>query len=363
MINFIKRKIVFFGFLFLFVIIAFLYPEKISKYPTFVDWHTIAALTGLIVITTGIKESGIFILVSKKILFKLHNERNLTFFLLLFSAVLSTFLTNDITLFIVVPLTIGLGKIIKNDISKLIIFEAISVNVGSLLTPIGNPQNLFLWHKWNIGFVAFVSKMFPLFVILFVFLLIFAWFVFPNKKFHFSNNNINTLQNKRLLYISMLFMIIYIVSLELNFSFFILPVIIVIYIIFYKNVVLKADWLLLIIFIIIFIVFHVLSTLPVILESVNKINLKSSGNVFLFSSLVSQIISNVPAGVFVSKFSTNWFAIAYGINVGGNGLVLSSLANIIALSLAAEKKIWIDFHKYSIPYSIITCIVVYFLFY
>ena len=72
------------------------------------------------------------------------------FFLILFSVLLSTFLTNDVTLFIVIPLTVGIQNLVKNDISKLIVFEAISVNVGSALTPIGNPQNLFLWYKWNI---------------------------------------------------------------------------------------------------------------------------------------------------------------------------------------------------------------------
>ncbi|MBW9221629.1 hypothetical protein KKP97_01070 [Methanothermococcus sp. SCGC AD-155-C09] len=70
-------------------------------------------------------------------------------------------------------------NLLKNDLSKLIIFEAISTNVGSTLTPIGNPQNLFLWQKWNISFMAFIIKTSPLVVLLFAILLIFAWIVFP----------------------------------------------------------------------------------------------------------------------------------------------------------------------------------------
>jgi Na+/H+ antiporter NhaD/arsenite permease-like protein len=85
--------------------------------------------------------------------------------------------------------------------------------------------------------------------------------------------------------------------------------------------------------------------------------------VFLFSGLISQFISNVPASVFVSKFSDNWFAITYGVNVGGNGLVFGSLANIIAMRLAKNKQIWLSYHKYSIPYFLITGGIIYVLFF
>jgi len=79
----------------------------------------------------------------------------------------------------------------------------------------------------------------------------------------------------------------------------------------------------------------------------------ASGN-FFSSVLFSQVMSNVPASIFMSKFSSHWLAIAYGVNVGGNGLVLASLANIIALRFVTDKQIWLSFHKYSIPYLLIT---------
>lgn len=126
---------------------------------------------------------------------------------------------------------------------------------------------------------------------------------------------------------------------------------------------LKVDWLLLLLFIVIFIDFHVISTIPVVSESVNALNLNSAGNVFLLSAFTSQLFSNVPASVLVSAFSHNWFAIIYGVNIGGNGLAIGSLANIIALRMVKSKKIWIDFHKYSIPYLLITGGIVYILFF
>ena len=71
----------------------------------------------------------------------------------------------------------------------------------------------------------------------------------------------------------------------------------------------------------------------------------------------------MPASVFVSKFTHNWFAITYGVNVGGNGLVIGSLANIIALRMVESKGIWLNFHKYSIPYFLITGGIAYVLFF
>ncbi|MCD6446337.1 DUF1646 family protein, partial [Candidatus Bathyarchaeota archaeon] len=164
-IKFIRKENVLSIFLFLLAVLAILYPHEITKFPSFVAWKTIMALMGLLIITTGLKESKCFHVFSIKLLKRLNSERGLLIFLILFSASLSTFLTNDVTLFVVIPLTISLQNLVKNDLSKFVIFEAISVNIGSALTPIGNPQNLYLWHKWNISFISFITKMLPFVII------------------------------------------------------------------------------------------------------------------------------------------------------------------------------------------------------
>lgn len=362
-IEFIKKEIVLFVFLFLFIILSVLHPYEIASYPSFVDWKTIITLTGLLIITTGLKESNFFVVFSKKLLMRLKTEKSLSLFMILLSALLSTFLTNDITLFIVVPLTISMQNIVKNDISKLVIFEAISVNVGSALTPIGNPQNIFLWHRWGISFITFIVKMLPLVTLLLGTLLIFARFVFPEKELKILERSNDIKHDKALFTVSIALLIIYVLSIETGYSEVVLPLIFAIFLIFYRRVLLKVDWLLLLLFAIIFVDFHIIASVSIISKSVNTINLHSTGNVFLFSVLTSQLFSNVPASVFVSKFTHNWTAITYGVNVGGNGLATASLANIIALRMMKSKKIWIKFHRYSIPYFLITGWIVYAFFY
>ena len=361
--RFIEKEGILFTFLLLLVILTILYPGEIKNYPSFIDWQTIKALTGLLIITTGFKESKYFFIFSKRILKKLESERKLSIFLILLSATLSTFLTNDVTLFVVIPLTMSIQKVIKNDISKLIIFEAISVNVGSSLTPIGNPQNLFLWNSWGISFATFVLKMFPLFILLFVVLLAMTFLFIPDRKIKFSEHNDDEYGKRMLFNLSLIFMIFYVIFLEIKQVDVALAIVIITYIIFYRKVILRTDWLLLILFSIIFIDFRVISNMPAISTAVQTLNLHSSTSTFLFSALISQLISNVPAAVLISSFSHNWMAIAYGVNVGGNGLIIASLANIIALRIGKNRKLWIDFHKYSLIYFFITLILAYILFY
>ncbi len=362
-IPFLKKELPLFIALLLLVILTILHPRTIGDYPSFVHWKTVSALTGLLIIATGLKESGYFSIFSKTILVKLTSERTLALFLILFSAFLSAFLTNDITLFIVIPLTFSIRDIVKTDLSKLIIFEAIAVNVGSALTPIGNPQNLFLWHKWNISFLAFVVKMVPLVIFMLILLLLFIRIAFSGRKLPISKTtSAEGSAQKGLFITSVILLTGYVIALELDLYYIMLLFVFVFYIIFYKKVFLHVDWLLLLLFIIIFIEFHIISTLPFISKSIYTLNLGSADRVFMFSGLVSQLISNVPAAVFVSKFNQDWLAITCGVNVGGNGLVISSLANIIALRMAKNDKIWLTFHKYSLPYFLLTGTIAYLLF-
>lgn len=145
----IKRDYIFISLLLLLALLTLLKPGKVRYYPEYVDWRTIIALFGLLVITTGIRESGYLQRASKQLLKNIGSERSLAISLIITAALLSTILTNDVALFIVLPLTLTLQDILSNDIKNLIIFEVIAVNVGSALTPIGNPQNLFLWHSWG----------------------------------------------------------------------------------------------------------------------------------------------------------------------------------------------------------------------
>ncbi|VFS10759.1 Inner membrane protein YbiR [Citrobacter koseri] len=120
-------------------------PFTPRTWPGAIDWHTIITLSGLMLLTKGVELSGYFDVLGRRMVRRFKTERRLAMFMVLAAAVLSTFLTNDVALFIVVPLTITLKRLCAIPVNRLIIFEALAVNAGSLLTPIGNPQNILLW--------------------------------------------------------------------------------------------------------------------------------------------------------------------------------------------------------------------------
>jgi len=242
-------------FLILFLFLTIVRPEKLIRYPDLVDWNTLAALAGLLIITTSIKESGYFRAIAAEILERMGDERKLAIYLVLLSCLLSSFLTNDIALFIIVPLTLSLQEIMKKDVGKLVIFEAMAVNVGSLLTPIGNPQNLFLWHHWGLTFLGFIAEMLPLFLLLFMLLLFFIMMAFPSKRIDFHRGE-ERKYSRRMFFLSLLILAAYVFSLRMGWEYYALAAVILIYLSFSRRTFLEMDWFLLLLFLIMFIDFR-----------------------------------------------------------------------------------------------------------
>ncbi len=335
--------------------------KPISVLPALVDWNTIVTLSGLLLITTGIKESGLFSLLAYRISKRIDNERILALFLIFLAAGLSMFLTNDIALFIVVPLTLNLQNILKEDHSKIIIFEAIAVNVGSSLTPIGNPQNIFLWHQWGIRFPVFVKEMAPLVFIMAFFLLLMTFACFSTKRIQVANHHDQKV-DKTLFILSVLLLVSFIVSIELGFGRYFLAVVFLAMLAMRSDVILKPDWGLVFLFIFLFIDLNLVCQLKDSRQLLGLIDFGNKDILFLSGALLSQAISNVPSAILLAAHSTNIKMIAYGVNVGGNGFLIASFANLIALRFTEKGSNYFLFHLYSIPFFIVTLISSYWLF-
>ncbi len=327
----------------------------------FVEWNTIESLTGLLIISTAIKESALFNRISLRMIKHFRTERVLGIFLVTLSAVFSMFLTNDITLFIVVPLTLNLQKFLKNDVSKMVIFEALAVNVGSMLSPIGNPQNLFLWHIWEISFFKFISLLFLLEIITFGILVMLTFCTFKRKHLVLEKEGLSYKIDTKLAIISVIFLALYVLFIQFKTEKFAVVPIFLFYLLFNKDILKKVDWFLLMIFILMFLDIQFLTQINLIGMLIENMGPFTPERTFLFSLISSQLMSNVPAAIFMSKFSSSYLAITYGVNIGGNGIVIGSLANIIALRMSKKKGAYLTFHKYSLPFFAITALVGYYM--
>ena len=332
------------------IVLTCFQPVKIFQFPQFVDWDTIVTLLGLLMLTKGVEVSGYFDFVGRKMINAIDNERWLALFLVMAAAVLSTFMTNDVALFIVIPLTITLKKLTSLPVTRLIIFEALAVNAGSLLTPIGNPQNILLWNKSGLSFLQFIAQMAPLAIITLAALLLVTWFCFPSHSLKKLESNEGYPFQKRLLFSSVLLYVAFIACVDLGLAVYGLLAVILCFIWLARQVLLRIDWPLILVFIVMFIDVRLIVGLDILQPAFAHIaGLPDYGH-YLLSIGLSQVISNVPATILMINYLPSGALLAYAVNAGGFGLAIGSLANLIALRMANDKKIWLKFHTYSFPF-------------
>ncbi len=333
-------------------------PAGIWEYSRAVDWPTLAALASLLIATTGLEMSGAARRAAQMLLRRAHNERTLALSLVAASGVLSTALTNDVTLFVMVPLTLALADHVdRRTVRKLVIFEAIAVNVGSALTPMGNPQNVFLWHNWGISIFSFMMAMLPLAVALAALLALFTACCFPSRPIAaFDEPAEKAPTHRGLFYVSVASLGVAFVYMELRVAWAAFVVLGGVYALFFRDVLRRVDWLLLLLFVVLFVDTHIAyqAAAQSRVGTGREVAERGPMAVYWLGVLLSQVVSNIPAALWLSKVSSDVRAIAYAVNVAGNGLVLGSLANVIALSMAKDKRVWVEFHKYSIPFLLVS---------
>ncbi|AHG18806.1 membrane protein [Chania multitudinisentens RB-25] len=325
-------------------------PQPLSVFRHVIDWRTINTLLGLMLLTKGVEVSGYFDFIGRQIINALHSERWLALFLVFSAALLSSFLTNDVALFIVIPLTITLKKLSALPVNRLIIFQALAVNVGSLLTPIGNPQNILLWGESSLSFMAFIGQMAPLAAALMLSLLAITWLSFPARNIVKKAPTQSYPYQKLLLLGCVVLYGVFLVSLELAQPLYGLLTVFIGFLLLARRVLLQIDWSLIFVFIMMFIDIKLFTELQVMQPLFSGISALPDSAVYSLGIGLSQVISNVPATILLLNYVPSSALLAYAVNAGGFGLAIGSLANLIALRMAGDRRIWLHFHYYSLPF-------------
>ncbi len=330
------------------VMLSLFEPARIGSYASLVDWPTIAALTGLLLLTKGLELSGALSLLGRLMVGAMATERAAALCLVSAAALLSTVLTNDVALFVVVPLTLGVCRLTGMPATKLIVFEALAVNVGSALTPIGNPQNLFLWQLAKVSFGEFVLHMLPLVAALMAALLALTAVVFGSRRILVQDDRSSPL-DRSLLGVSLALYLPFLIATDMHHAGWAVGWVLVVFLLFRPAVLAQLDWGLLLVFVLMFIDLRLLAGLDAVRQAMLGLGLDQPVNLYLAGIGASQVISNVPAAIALAEYSRDWRVIAYGVNVGGFGVMVGSLANLIALRLSGDRTAWRSFHAYAIP--------------
>ena len=313
-----------------------------------IDWPTITTLCGLLMLTKGIEISGALTRAGQMMIERLPRQRSLALALVGSAALLSMLLTNDVALFVVVPLTVALRRNARLPIGRLVIFEALAVNAGSLLTPIGNPQNILLWHGSKLSFASFIWQMAPLCALLLLLLLAATALAFKNEPIE-SAEQAAAPVDRRLFVLCGGLYAAFLVALALGHPNWAAAAVFVCLLLARPKVLAGVDWGLLVVFMLMFVDVHLVTDLAAIKPLVDQIAHFTAGQQFLAGIAWSQGVSNVPATILLLQYASASKLLAYAVNVGGFGLAIGSLANLIALRLAGERGLWWRFHLYSFP--------------
>ncbi len=364
LLSFLRREWLFCLLLALLPLLTVLAPgptsDTIRHLPELLHTETLLLLAGLLVLTRGIESSGYLAAAGAWLVARVPTQRALALLLVAFSAVLSMAVTNDVALFIVVPLTLALRDLAPLPLGRLVIFEALAVNAGSALSPIGNPQNLYLWQRSGAEFTTFLTAMAPLVVPLLLVLLLITAAVFPGQRVAIRPAASAAPTRPRLLAAALGLYPLFIPLADRGFGVIALLAILLLFILCWRDVLRGVDWLLLGVFALMFLDLGLLAGLPGWAEPAAQASASPLGAFFAGIGL-SQAISNVPAAIFLATATEPWPAacaaahgtcvwvpLAWGVTVGGFGLALGSLANLIALRLAGLPHLWVAFHAWSL---------------
>ncbi|MDB5972718.1 MAG: Citrate transporter [Hydrocarboniphaga sp.] len=330
-----------------------LHPQQPLSITRLIDWQTIGALAGLLIVTKGIESSGALQTLARRVLERVTSMRRLALMLTALSAALAAIVTNDVCLFLLVPLTRALAQQAELPLARIVALEALAVNAGSALTPIGNPQNLFLWQVSGIGFADFVLMMLPSVAIMLGLLLLTAWRALPAGPVSLRSTGAQQRPAMRLLWTSAGLFLPFVLALNFHLLWPALIVVTLVFLIAHRQLLLQVDWTLLLIIALMFIDMRLLAALPAVHAWLGSLPIGSGLNAYLAALLTSQVLSNVPAAILLAPFVHDLPALAAGVSVGGFGLFIGSLANLIALRLSGAPGGLRVLHLYSIPFLLV----------
>ncbi|WP_158885911.1 SLC13 family permease [Rhodanobacter sp. L36] len=342
------------------IALALFDPRPLTDYQRWLQLPTLAGLTGLLIAIQGIRDSGMVQHAAAVVVARAHSVRSLGLLLVAATALLSMVLTNDVSLFLIVPLTLAIGAMSNLPILRMVVLEPLAVNAGSTLSPIGNPQNLLLWQHSGLPLLRFALAMLPTSAIMLAMLVVFTWCWLPRERITLSPEGIDgNVHSHRLGVGSMLALVAMVLLMEYGHAALGAIVLLAFFALLARQSLMRIDWLLLLTFAAIFLGLGHFADLSQVRHALDHFDFNRPLTLYLAGIFASQVISNVPATVLLLDRAPDAVALAIAVNVGGFGVAIGSLANLIALRLAGQPRGMRLLHLVSIPFLLICAPLVY----
>ncbi len=310
------------------VISMFLVPPSLA-YLEYMDWRVLALLFGLMLVVGGLQSIGVFKYLGLKLLSHIRSTRALSFLLISLAFFSAMLITNDVALLTFVPFAIMILHLAdqKHLLIPVIVLQTIAANLGSMLTPIGNPQNLYLYSTFSIPMSTFLLDMLPLTALSFL-LLVICIFLLPSNKLTVTTPEtpVAPARGKLIAYLLMFLVALLCVVRVITWP-IMLAVLMVAALIIDRKLFATVDYFLLLTFVCFFLFIGNMERIPAVSQFLRSF---IEGRELLLGALFSQVISNVPAAILLSGFTDTVRPLLYGVNIGGLGTIIASLASVIS---------------------------------
>ena len=330
-IDFLKNDIVL-SIAIMLAIVSVFFVRPSEEYLSYIDYRVLVLLFALMLVVGGFKGLGVFRIMGEKLCCNVKSLRSLVFVLVSLCFFSSMLITNDVALITLVPFTISVFVMIacEERLIPVIVTETIAANLGSMLTPIGNPQNLLLFSAGNMTVGEFVLHMLPITAISFG-LIIGCVLVLKNQeisvKISTKEENGSVIRQKEFWIYVFLFLVCMGNVFHLYSYWIVAVVVVAVVFVMNKKLFAEADYALLLTFTGFFVFIGNMKQIEMINQWIMDI---ITGNELLIGVLSSQIISNVPAAMLLSGFTTDFKELLYGVNIGGLGTLIASMASLIS---------------------------------
>jgi Na+/H+ antiporter NhaD/arsenite permease-like protein len=331
---------------------CFIIPPD-TNYETYIDYRTLALLFCLMVSIEGLSRAQLFSAAGNLLISKVRSSTGIILGLVLLTFISASLITNDVSLIAFIPFALLVLRIsgIQNEACFVVVMMTVAANLGSMLTPIGNPQNLYLYAASNMNLIEFISLMLP-YVAISGILLVATVMIHGRVASHryalaseiITSSKIETSKPVDITAVvpwSFLFLLCLLVVAHLL-SILVLLICTSLYALLRGDGILKqVDYALLLTFLAFFVLVGNISRVEAIHTLLSETVI---GNELLVCVITSQIISNVPAAILLSGFSHAYSLLIVGTNLGGLGMPIASMASLISYKQIVRRKITTSSH-------------------
>lgn len=319
------------------------------QYAEYIDFHTLAILFCLMGVMAGMQKLGVFELIARRLLCRVRSSGWLVIILVMLCFFFSMLITNDVALITFVPFTFTVLSLLGEEqkerlILPVTVLQTVAANLGSMLTPVGNPQNLYLYGKSGLSLGEFIRLMFPYtlgaLVMLLVSCLIFSLVGADKGKrtleIHLSGNVSMAGREKKFLLYLLLFLLSMLTVAHLLPVWIPFVAVLTVLLIFDRELLGRIDYSLLLTFVGFFIFIGNMKRIPEFSAFLQEI---VRGNETVTAIIASQVISNVPAALLLSGFTEDISSLIIGTNLGGLGTLIASMASLISYKYIAGENV------------------------